>query len=79
MLFRSDLIETIIPSGHEWENQQIKDLKLPSNRLIIMIQRGTHNIIVPVGDTRILKGDKVILIKVEHDLAFPRVDEDEEE
>lgn len=74
-----DLIETIIPSGHEWENQQIKDLKLPSNRLIIMIQRGTHNIIVPVGDTRILKGDKVILIKVEHDLAFPRVDEDEEE
>lgn len=73
-----ELIEMIIPSGHEWESQQIKDLNLPSNRLIIMIQRDTHNIVVPVGDTRILEDDKVVMIKVEHNLDFPRVDESEQ-
>lgn len=73
-----ELIEMIIPSGHEWESQQIKDLNLPSNRLIIMIQRYTHNIVVPVGDTRILEDDKVVMIKVEHNLDFPRVDESEQ-
>lgn len=70
-----DLIETIIPKGHEWENQQINELDLPSNRLIIMIQRDAHNIVVPVGDTYILKDDRVIMIEVEHTLGFPRVDE----
>src|SRR5699024_5007186 len=49
-----NLIESVISSDHKWENKQIKDLNLSPNRLIIMIQRDTHNIIVPVGDTRIL-------------------------
>lgn len=70
-----NLIESVIPKGHKWENKQIKDLNLPPNRLIIMIQRNTHDIIVPVGDTRILKNDKVVMIEVEHTLEFPRVEE----
>lgn len=67
-----NLIESVIPKGHEWENKYIKDLRLPSNHLILMIQRGEHEIIVPVGDTKILENDKVIMIEVEHELEFPR-------
>lgn len=70
-----NLIESVISSGHKWENKQIKDLNLSPNRLIIMIQRDTHNIIVPVGDTRILENDKVITIEAEHTLEFPRAEE----
>lgn len=70
-----DLIEFTIPKGHEWENQYIKDLELSSDRLIIMVQRKGSNIIVPVGDTLLLEDDKIIMIKSEHALEFPRVDE----
>ncbi|SCG81669.1 Cell volume regulation protein A homolog [Proteiniborus sp. DW1] len=69
-----DLIEFTIPSGHQWENQYIKDLELPSDRLIIMVQRKDSEIIVPVGDTLLLEDDKVIMLKVDHDLEFPRAD-----
>lgn len=71
-----DLIESVIPAGHKWENKQIKDLKLPSNRLIIMIQRDSNKIIVPVGETTVLEDDTVIMIEVEHSLEFPRVEEE---
>ena len=67
-----DLIEFTIPTGHKWENQYIKDLEIPSDRLIIMIQRKDSDIIVPIGDTLLLEDDKVIMIKVEHDLEFTR-------
>lgn len=70
-----NLIESVIPSGHKWENKQIKDLRLPSNRLIIMIQRGLDNIIVPVGETTVLADDTIIMIEVEHALEFPRMEE----
>lgn len=70
-----DLIEFTIPSGHKWENHYIKDLQLPNDRLIIMVQRKDSDIVVPVGDTLLLKDDKLIMIKVENDLEFPRVDE----
>lgn len=73
-----DLIESIIPKGHKWENKYIKDLNLPPNRLIIMIQRDMQDIVVPVGDTKILANDKVIMIIVEHSLDFPRVAENGE-
>lgn len=67
-----DLIEFTIPSGHKWENQYIKDLELDPDRLIIMVQRKDSDIIVPIGDTLILKNDKVIMIQVDHALEFPR-------
>ena len=67
-----DLIEFTISTGHKWENQYIKDLEIPSDRLIIMVQRKDSDIIVPIGDTLLLEDDKVIMIKVEHDLEFTR-------
>ena len=67
-----DLIEFTIPKGHKWVNKHIKDLGLASDRLIIMVQRKGSDIIVPIGDTLLLEDDKVIMIKAEHDLEFPR-------
>lgn len=70
-----DLIEFTVPSGHEWEKKYIKDLDLPEDRLIIMVQRKGEDIIIPVGDTLILKDDKIIMIEAEDALEFPRYDE----
>ncbi len=64
-----DLIEFTIPKGHEWENHYIKDLKLPSDRLIVMVQRKDSDIIVPVGKTLLLEDDKVIMIRVKEKLG----------
>lgn len=69
-----DLIEFTIPSGHKWENHYIQDLQLPNDRLIIMVQRKDSDIVVPVGDTLLLKDDKLIMIKVENGLEFPKGD-----
>lgn len=63
-----DLIEFAVPSGHKWEKKYIKDLELPHDRLIVMVQRKDSDIIVPVGDTLLLEGDKVIMIKDENAL-----------
>ena len=68
----------MIQSGYQWENKHIHEIALPSNRLIIMIQRDIHKIVFPVGDTQILKNDKVIMIEVHHSLEFPRVSENGE-
>ncbi len=70
-----DLIELTIPSGHKWTNKYIKDLDLPEEHLIVMVQRKGDHIIVPIGDTLILEGDKVIMIEAEHALEFPKDDE----
>lgn len=70
-----DLTQFTIPGGHKWANKYIKDLDLPSNQLIIMLQRKGSDIIVPIGDTLLLEDDKAIMIKVEHALEFPGIDE----
>ncbi|NLJ57975.1 MAG: potassium/proton antiporter [Tissierellia bacterium] len=67
-----DLIEFTIPKGHQWIGKYIKDLELPPDRLIIIVQRKDSEIVVPIGDTLITEGDQVIMIKVEHSLEFPR-------
>lgn len=74
-----DLIEFTIQSGHQWENQYIKDLELPHNHLIIMVQRKASDIIVPVGDTLLLEDDIIIMIKTEDTLGFPKPDETNKE
>ena len=48
----------------------MKDLDLPSDRLIIMIQDKNSQIIVPRGDRTVLERDTLIMIQVEHDLKF---------
>ena len=60
-----DLTEFTIPHGHKFANQTVKDLALPSDTLIVMVQRRGGEIIVPLGDTQLMEGDKVILLKVE--------------
>ena len=70
-----DLIEFTIPRDHQWANHYIKDLKLPHDRLIIMVQRKDSDIIVPIGDTLLLEDDKVIMLKVDNAFEFSSVDE----
>lgn len=60
-----DLIEFTISKGHKWINKYIKELKLPSDQLIVMVQRNDNDIVVPNGDTMILESDKVIMLKIE--------------
>ena len=74
-----DLIEFTIPKDHQWANHYIKDLKLPPDRLIIMVQRKGSDIIVPIGDTLLLEDDKVIMIKVDNVLEIASDDEINEE
>lgn len=73
-----DLIEFTIPKGHQWENHYIKDLDIPADRLIIMVQRQGSDIIVPIGETLLLEDDKVVMIHVDHDIDFPKAEESEE-
>ncbi|NLB34158.1 MAG: potassium/proton antiporter [Tissierellia bacterium] len=67
-----DLIEFTIPKGHQWADKYIKDLELPAERLIVIVQREDGQIVVPIGDTLVSEGDKVILIEIEDNLEFPR-------
>ncbi len=54
------LMRMFIPSGHNWENKDIKDVTMPTGSLALMIKRHDQTI-VPKGDTKILAGDNVIL------------------
>lgn len=54
------LMRMFIPDGHNWENQLVKNVSMPTGSLAIMIKRNKETII-PRGDTRILAGDNVIL------------------
>ena len=67
-----DLIEFTIPKGHQWADKYIKDLELPADRLIVIVQREDGQIVVPIGDTLVSEGDKVILMEIEDNLEFPR-------
>lgn len=54
------LMRMYIPKGHNWENQLVKDVHVPTGSLALMIKRN-HETIITKGDTRILAGDDVIL------------------
>ena len=54
------LMRMHIPSGHHWENKEIKDVTMPTGSLAIMIKRADETIITK-GNTRIHAGDDVIL------------------
>src|SRR5690554_5400530 len=61
-----ELIEFTIPKGHEWANNRIKDLEIEADRLIVMIQRTSGKIIVPLGNTKLYENDKVIMLHNEN-------------
>lgn len=54
------LMRMHIPEGHEWANQRIKDVNLPTGSLALMIKRGKETIITK-GNTKIHAGDNLIL------------------
>ena len=54
------LMKMHIPSGHHWENRMIKDVKMPTGSLALMIKRGKESIITK-GDTVIHADDDIIL------------------
>lgn len=58
-----DLVEFTISEGHEWANRLVKDLDLQTDELIIMLQRTDQGVIVPIGNTEVLPGDKLVTIK----------------
>ncbi len=57
---RERLREILIESGHPWEGQPVEALTMPSNTMLVLIQRGAENII-PRGQTVLLEGDLVIV------------------
>ena len=50
-------------------NRVVKDLSLPTNTLIVMVQRSGQDVIVPLGDTQLMENDKVIMLQVEEQKA----------
>lgn len=62
-----DLIEFTIPEKHDWVGASIKDLDLPNDRLLIMVQRKDSDLILPDGYTQLLANDKVVLIQLQKD------------
>ncbi len=60
-----DLTEFTIPHGHKWANRTVKELSLPADSLIVMVQRSCCDVIVPSGDTLLLENDKIIMLKLD--------------
>lgn len=58
-----DLVEFTIPKGHKWADKYIKDLNLPESLIIIMLMRGDDTI-VPLGNTFLQVGDKVVFQEI---------------
>lgn len=54
------LMRMQIPRGHNWENQKVSQVGMPTGSLALMIKRGEETII-PRGDTVIRAGDSMIL------------------
>lgn len=53
-------IKVTITENHFWSGKKVKDISLPSDILLVLIQRGDKRIL-PKGSTTILSGDKIVL------------------
>ncbi len=68
---RLSIVRVDIPENSPIANKSLKEIKLPSNSVLISVLRGPE-IIIPSGSTTILAGDEVIattLINTEEDLT----------
>ncbi len=68
---RLSIVRVDIPEESPVANKPLKDIKLPSNSVLVSILRGPE-IIIPSGSTTVLAGDEVIattLIDTEEDLT----------
>ena len=59
-----ELMELKISSSHPWLNMKLCDLNLASDSLVVMIQSKEGKIVIPTGETKMLEGDTVIILKV---------------
>lgn len=58
---QAEIMEIIATHHMKILNKPLKNLHLPDGIIIAAIHRGTEDVIIPNGDTRILEDDKVIL------------------
>lgn len=58
-----DLEEIKLSPHHIWVNKYIRDLKINSNILIIMIKRNNDEIIIPNGNTLLKTDDRLVILK----------------
>lgn len=56
-----------IDEGHKWEGKLIRELELPNEILIVLLVRNQLDLVVPRGDTKIEKGDLLVLAGQEFD------------
>ena len=64
---RRDLTEFTIPERHDWAGKSIRDLELPEDTLIVMVQRSGSDVIVPLGDVVLQENDKVVLLHIKEE------------
>ncbi len=65
---QAEIMEIIATHHMKILNKPLKDLHLPDGIIIAAIHRGTEDVIIPNGDTKILEDDKVILLSLLSDL-----------
>lgn len=53
-------IEFHVPKGHNWAGEKIKDIRMPPETMVILLERSGEKEL-PSGDTEILEGDKVVI------------------
>ena len=66
------MYEYNVEENGKLKDKLIKDISFPVNLMIIEIDRGTEKI-VPKGDTKLMSGDKLLVIAPKGD--FYKVDE----
>ncbi|WP_341478340.1 ClC family H(+)/Cl(-) exchange transporter [Clostridium niameyense] len=54
-------IKYVVHQGSDIENKLVRDIKIPHDALIVSIDRGAKEII-PKGDTKILRGDYILVL-----------------
>lgn len=63
---KSSVAEATVMPDLLWDGDRLKDLHLPKNTLVIMVKRYEHYF-VPSGTTRLLPGDKLLLLSDNED------------
>lgn len=54
------LMQLLLDSGNAWVGMAVRDLDLPPDTMLVIIQRG-ENSVIPRGDTILMAGDTVVL------------------
>lgn len=58
-----DLLDIKISENHDWAGKKVKDIKMPKDELIIIIQKPSGKLIIPNGDIVLEANDRVVLSK----------------